>query len=79
MRGSDLHLWGSEKPGWGIEIDEEEAAKAPITPSPLNGGREEIRLPDRTVEPRVSAAAAGETSATPAHRAYTNVCLVLQL
>lgn len=49
MRGSDLHLWGSEKPGWGIEIDEEEAAKAPITPSPLNGGREEIRLPDRTV------------------------------
>lgn len=45
----DGYLWVSEKPGWGIEIDEKEAAKAPFTPSRLNGGWGEIRLPDGTV------------------------------
>jgi mannonate dehydratase len=45
----DGYLWVSEKPGWGIEIDEKEAAKAPFTSSPLNGGWGEIRLPDGTV------------------------------
>jgi len=45
----DGYLWVSEKPGWGIEIDEKEAAKAPFTASPLNGGWGEIRLPDGTV------------------------------
>ena len=30
----DGYLWVSEKPGWGIEIDEKEAAKAPFTESP---------------------------------------------
>ena len=45
----DGYLWVSEKPGWGIEIDEKEAAKAPFTRSPLNGGWGEIRLPDGTV------------------------------
>ncbi|HLY42381.1 MAG TPA: enolase C-terminal domain-like protein [Terracidiphilus sp.] len=45
----DGYLWVSEKPGWGIEIDEKEAAKAPFTQSPLNGGWGEIRLPDGTV------------------------------
>ena len=45
----DSYLWVSEKPGWGIEIDEREAAKAPFTASPLNGGWGEIRLRDGTV------------------------------
>jgi mannonate dehydratase len=45
----DGYLWVSEKPGWGIEIDEKEAAKAPFTASPLNGGWGEIRLRDGTV------------------------------
>lgn len=45
----DGYLWLNDKPGWGIEIDEKEAAKAPFTASPLNGGWGEIRLPDGTV------------------------------
>jgi len=45
----DGYLWVSEMPGWGIEIDEKEAAKAPFTASPLNGGWGEIRLRDGTV------------------------------
>jgi mannonate dehydratase len=45
----DGYLWVSEKPGWGIEIDEKEAAKSPFTESPLNGGWGEIRLRDGTV------------------------------
>jgi mannonate dehydratase len=45
----DGYLWVSEKPGWGIEIDEKEAAKSPFTPSRLNGGWGEVRLPDGTV------------------------------
>lgn len=45
----DGYLWVSEKPGWGIEIDENEASKSPFLPSPLNGGWGEIRLPDGTV------------------------------
>jgi mannonate dehydratase len=45
----DGYLWVSEKPGWGIEIDEKEAAKAPFLASPLNGGWGEIRLRDGTV------------------------------
>jgi mannonate dehydratase len=45
----DGYLWVSEKPGWGIEIDEKEAAKAPFTQSPLNGGWGEVRLRDGTV------------------------------
>jgi mannonate dehydratase len=45
----DGYLWVSEKPGWGIEIDEKEAAKSPFQPSPLNGGWGEIRLRDGTV------------------------------
>ncbi len=45
----DGYLWVSEKPGWGIEIDEKEAANAPFTQSPLNGGWGEIRLSDGTV------------------------------
>jgi mannonate dehydratase len=45
----DGYLWVNEKPGWGIEIDEKEAAKAPFTASPLNGGWGEVRLRDGTV------------------------------
>ena len=45
----DGYLWVSEKPGWGIEVDEKEAAKSPFVASPLNGGWGEIRLRDGTV------------------------------
>ncbi len=47
----DGYLWVNEKPGWGIEIDEKEAAKAPYTPgrNNLNGGWGEIRTLDGTV------------------------------
>lgn len=43
------YLWVNENPGWGIEIDEREAAKSPFTASPLNGGWGEIRRRDGTV------------------------------
>jgi mannonate dehydratase len=47
----DGYLWVSEKPGWGIEIDEKAAAKAPFVSAPdnLNGGWGEIRKRDGTV------------------------------
>jgi mannonate dehydratase len=46
----DGYLWVSEKPGWGIEIDEQAAAKAPFTDrNGLNGGWSEIRKSDGTV------------------------------
>ena len=46
----DGYLWVSEKPGWGIEIDEKAAAKAPFKDSNgLNGGWGEIRKADGTV------------------------------
>ena len=47
----DGYLWVSEKPGWGIEIDEKAAAKSPFTHSEngLNGGWGEIRKRDGTV------------------------------
>ena len=47
----DGYLWVNENPGWGIEIDEKEAAKFPYTPgrNNLNGGWGEIRLRDGTV------------------------------
>jgi mannonate dehydratase len=45
------YLWVNEKPGWGIEIDEQAAAKSPFTPgrNNLNGGWGEIRKRDGTV------------------------------
>jgi len=45
------YLWVNEKPGWGIEIDERAAAKAPFTDgrNGLNGGWGEIRRADGTV------------------------------
>jgi mannonate dehydratase len=46
----DGYLWVSEKPGWGIEVDEKAAAKAPFTDrNGLNGGWGEIRRRDGTV------------------------------
>jgi mannonate dehydratase len=40
----------SDKPGWGIEVDEKAAAKYPYTDrNKLNGGWGEIRLPDGTI------------------------------
>ena len=47
----DGYLWVSELPGWGIEIDEKAAAKAPFTQGEnnLNGGWGEIRKRDGTV------------------------------
>ncbi len=46
----DGYLWVSEKPGWGIEIDEKLAAKAPFTDrNGLNGGWGEVRRRDGTV------------------------------
>ena len=47
----DGYIYVSEKPGWGIEIDEKAAAKFPFTPSRngLNGGWGEIRRLDGTV------------------------------
>ena len=44
------YLWANEKPGWGIEVDEKAAAKAPFTDrNGLNGGWGEIRRRDGTV------------------------------
>jgi mannonate dehydratase len=45
MRGG--YYYANDKPGWGIEIDEKEAAKYPYNHSqPLNGGWGVVRLPD---------------------------------
>jgi mannonate dehydratase len=47
----DGYIYASEKPGWGIEIDEKAAAKAPFNnpANGLNGGWGEIRKLDGTV------------------------------
>ena len=50
----DGYLWVSEKPGWGIEVDEKAAARMPFTSgtgprSGLNGGWSDLRLADGTV------------------------------
>lgn len=47
----DGYIWVNETPGWGIEIDEKEAAKSPFTQSKngLNGGWGEVRRLDGTV------------------------------
>jgi mannonate dehydratase len=47
----DGYLWVNERPGWGIEIDEKAAAKAPFVSGPdnLNGGWGEVRRRDGTV------------------------------
>jgi mannonate dehydratase len=50
----DGHAWVSEKPGWGIEVDEKLAAKFPYKAEPgnpkfLNGGQSNTRLRDGSV------------------------------
>ncbi len=46
----DGYLWVNEAPGWGIEIDEQAAAKAPFTDrNHLNGGWGVVRKLDGTV------------------------------
>jgi len=47
----DGYLWVSEKPGWGIEVDEKAAARFPFTAgrNNLNGGWGEVRRSDGTV------------------------------
>ncbi len=47
----DGYLWVNEQPGWGIEVDEKAAAKAPFMSGPdnLNGGWGEVRRRDGTV------------------------------
>jgi mannonate dehydratase len=47
----DGYMYASEKPGWGIEVDEKAAAKAPFgnPPNGLNGGWGEVRRTDGTV------------------------------
>ena len=47
----DGYLWVSEKPGWGIEVDEKAASKFPFTVgrNNLNGGWGEVRRRDGTV------------------------------
>jgi len=48
MRGG--YYYATDKPGWGVEIDEAEAAKHPFRRTdPLNGGWGVIRLPDGQV------------------------------
>ena len=45
----DGYVYPSDKPGWGIEVDEKAAAKYPYTANKLNGGWGEVRLPDGTI------------------------------
>ena len=48
MRGG--YYYATDKPGWGVEVDEAEAAKYPFKrDQPLNGGWGVIRLPDGQV------------------------------
>jgi len=48
MRGG--YSYANDRPGWGIEIDEAEAAKHPFNHNqPLNGGWGVVRLPDGQV------------------------------
>jgi mannonate dehydratase len=44
MKGG--YLYANDRPGWGIQIDEKEAAAHPFRPNPLNGGWGALRLPD---------------------------------
>jgi mannonate dehydratase len=45
----DGYVYPSDKPGWGIEVDEKAAAKYPYAANKLNGGWGEVRLPDGTI------------------------------
>jgi mannonate dehydratase len=45
----DGYLWSNDKPGFGIDLDEELAAKFPFPEHPLNGAWPPVRQPDGTV------------------------------
>jgi len=45
----DGYLWASDAPGWGIEVNEELAARHPFRPDPLDGGWGEIRRYDGAI------------------------------
>lgn len=45
----DGYLWASDLPGWGIEVNEQLAAKYPFKSSRLDGGWGEIRRYDGTI------------------------------
>lgn len=45
----DGYLWASDKPGWGIEVDEQLAAKHPFREDRLDGGWGEVRRYDGTI------------------------------
>jgi mannonate dehydratase len=45
----DGYLWASDLPGWGVEVNEDLAAKHPFRFDPLNGGWGEIRRYDGTI------------------------------
>jgi mannonate dehydratase len=42
-------LWANDRPGLGVDIDEQLAARYPFPEHPLNGGWPPVRLPDGTV------------------------------
>lgn len=46
MTVRDGCLWANERPGWGIELDEQLAAKFPFPAHPYNGAWPAIRQPD---------------------------------
>jgi mannonate dehydratase len=45
----DGYLWANEKPGWGIDVDEELAARHPWPDQPLRGGWAALRRADGTI------------------------------
>jgi len=45
----DGYLWASDKPGWGVEVDEQLAAKHPFREDRLDGGWGEVRRYDGTI------------------------------
>jgi mannonate dehydratase len=45
----DGALWANDRPGFGVDLDEELAARYPFPEHPYNGGWPPIRLPDGTV------------------------------
>lgn len=44
-------MWSNERPGLGVDIDEDAAGRYPYPDHPLNGGWPPFRQPDGTVIP----------------------------
>jgi len=45
----DGYMWANERPGWGIEVDEEKARRHPWPDQPLRGGWAPLRRADGTI------------------------------